>query len=94
MKEQYGVLYNDQSYIIYDLTTDDITNIRKYMKKRKRGIIEISTGFLNLKDIRSITKQEVRTIDTKTQREGIPYTDEETQAYLRKLRSGEVGLDE
>lgn len=87
---KYTAVYTDGSYMTYELTREDLTNIEEQLFAGQ-GFASISLGILGLKDLRALVLQkeeepEPEQTETET---GTPVLDQESYNWLKMYMGGD-----
>lgn len=87
---KYTFLYQDGTYITYELTKEDYEKILQ--RAHTEGVAVISIGFVNLQGIRSVIEQkeeEEQEVEVEQSLENIPVLDQESYEWLKSYVGGD-----
>ncbi len=87
---KYTFLYQDGTYITYELTKEDYEKVLQ--RAHTEGVAVISIGFVNLQGIRSVIEQkeeEEQEIEVEQSLENIPVLDQESYEWLKSYVGGD-----
>ena len=73
----YTAVYTDGSYITYELTREDLSNIEQQLFAGQ-NFASISLGIIGLKDIRSIIEQKEQEQQEEQEQDTLPALDQES----------------
>jgi hypothetical protein len=87
---KYTFLYQDGTYITYELTKEDYEKVLQ--RAHTEGVAVISIGFVNLQGIRSVIEQkeeEEQEVEVEQPLENIPVLDQESYEWLKSYVGGD-----
>ncbi len=90
---KYTFLYQDGTYITYELTKEDYEKVLQ--RVHTEGVAVISIGFVNLKGIRSVIEQKEPELQEQEETEiehpldNIPVLDQESYDWLKAYVGGD-----
>lgn len=87
---KYTFLYQDGTYITYDLTKEDYEKVQQ--RAHTEGVAVISIGFVNLQGIRSVIEQREQDTEESTEPEinegELPVLDQESYNWIKQYTGG------
>lgn len=84
----YTAVYTDGSYITYELTREDLSNIEQQLFAGQ-NFASISLGILGLKDLRALVLQKEEEPEQTETETGTPVLDQESYDWLKQYMGGD-----